>query len=140
MPKTYKKFIGWASTKAAKLFLVDGIGALISAFFLGVVLVRFQEIVGIPTSTLYFLAIFPCIFFLYDLFSFLFVNKKIPEFLHGIAEANLMYCGLSLAIGIYHRATITAWGWSYLLVEVGIIVLLASLQIHIARHFGGSTQ
>jgi len=52
------------------LFLLDAIGALVSALLLGVVLVKYQEIFGIPIPTLYVLAIIPCFFALIDLYSY----------------------------------------------------------------------
>ena len=35
-----------------KLFLIDGIGAVLSAFLLGVVLVKLQSLIGMPTNHL----------------------------------------------------------------------------------------
>ncbi|MEM6633615.1 MAG: hypothetical protein AAF694_28335 [Bacteroidota bacterium] len=53
-----------------KLLIIDGLGALLSAFLLGVVLVRFESQVGMPRNSLYVLAAFPCIFAIYDLISY----------------------------------------------------------------------
>jgi len=39
-----------------RLLLIDGVGAVVSIFFLGFVLVRLNDLVGIPINTLYILA------------------------------------------------------------------------------------
>ena len=50
-----------------KLFLIDGLGAILSAFLLGYVLVKLERVFGIPSKTLYFLATLPMFFVIYDL-------------------------------------------------------------------------
>jgi hypothetical protein len=50
------------------LFLIDGAGAIISVILLGVVLVEFEQIFGIPRSILYLLAVFPFMYAIYDFF------------------------------------------------------------------------
>jgi hypothetical protein len=39
-----------------KIFLIDGIGALLSAVFLGVILVKFEESFRMPRTILYLLS------------------------------------------------------------------------------------
>ena len=48
--------------KPKRLFIIDGIGAITSAFMLGIILVKLENIFGIPSSTLYLLAAFPMLF------------------------------------------------------------------------------
>jgi hypothetical protein len=57
-----KRIVEWSNTNPKKLFLIDGLGALLSAILLGVVLVQLEYLFGIPKSTLYFLASLPCLF------------------------------------------------------------------------------
>ena len=45
-----------------KLFLIDSLGALISAVMLGLVLTRFEHIFGMPQNVLYFLSFIACTF------------------------------------------------------------------------------
>ena len=116
------------ATEPRKLFIIDGLGALLSAFLLGVVLVRFESIFGIPASALYLLASFPLGFVMYDAISYR-IKGRTAALLKGIAILNLLYCGLSLSLALYHSETITMLGWAYILGEVGIIILLAILEI-----------
>lgn len=58
------------------LFAIDGLGALLSVFLLGVVLVQFESLFGMPKETLYFLAFLPCLFAVYDLVCYLNVKRN----------------------------------------------------------------
>lgn len=91
-----KIFIKWGHQHPKELFKIDGIGAILSAVLLGFVLVHFEELFGIPKSTLYFLALLPCFFACYDFYCYFRVNKKSKYFLKGIAFVNLSYCFLSI--------------------------------------------
>ena len=124
--------VKWGTKNPRKLFIVDGAGALLSAFFLGIVLVRLESIFGIPPSTLYFLASFPILFAVYDLICY-FRAKKLNIFLKGIAIANLVYCILSLGLAFYHQGVITLWGWGYFLVEVLVIVILSRVELKVSN-------
>jgi hypothetical protein len=101
---------GEAGFDANKLFLIDGVGALVSAFLLAVVLVQLESYFGIPSSALYFLAVFPVFFAIYDFYCFYNVRNKLDRLLKGIAVANLLYCCLSLGVLFYHLETLTWLG------------------------------
>ena len=93
----------WSQTNPKKLFLIDGSGALLSAFLLGIILVRFEDIFGIPVSTLRILASLPCVFFIYDVFCLL-KKEKTATLLKGIAYLNIGYCLVSIGlISIHYR-------------------------------------
>jgi hypothetical protein len=115
------------------LFLIDGMGALLSAFLLGVVLVIFQPLFGIPVSTLYFLAALPCVFAAYDFYCYFGVKKGLGQSLKVIATANLLYCLLSLGFAFYHAESLTVLGWVYIVVEVLIVVTLALVEWKIGK-------
>ena len=120
-------------TLLKKIFLIDGIGALVSAFLLGVVLVRFEAYFGIPKSTLYILAGIPCIFALFDFYSLLKVKENLAKHLKWIATANLLYCCLSIGFAFYHSSEIKNLGWAYIIGEVAIVVSLALFELKIAN-------
>jgi len=112
-----------------QLFLIDAGGALLSAFLLGVVLVKLESTFGIPRSALYVLAAIPCFFAVYDLLCYFMAKGKATFFLKGIAYANVLYCCLSIGLAFYHAASITILGWLYILGEVLIVVFLARLEL-----------
>ena len=128
-----KQFIGKIELEPKRIFLIDGLGAILSAILLGVVLVRLERIFGIPSSTLYFLAIPPIFFAIYDFLSYRRDTINIGLFLKGIAIMNLLYCCLSIGFAFYHKNTITILGWTYILVEVSIVITLAIIELRIAN-------
>lgn len=115
------------------LFLIDGIGALLSAFLLGVVLVRFESFFGIPPNVLYLLAAIPCFFAIYDFFCYYQAKDKMALYLRIIAFANISYCILSVMMAGLHRETISIWGWGYIVGEIIIVLLLAAIEIRTAN-------
>ncbi len=116
-----------------QLFVIDGLGALVSAFLLGVVLVHFQSLVGIPTSTLYLLAAIPCFFLLYDLYSRFSIKEEKSGLLFGIGVLNLLYCLLSVGLALSHSDVITQLGWIYIIVEVLIVTAIGLYEIKVSR-------
>ena len=116
-----------------KLFLIDGLGAVISSFFLGFVLVKLENVFGIPSTTLYFLATMPVFFAIYDLYCYRKKNKDLVKPLKGIAIINLLYCCISIGFAFYHFETITIVGWSYLLMEILIIIIIAIIEYKAAK-------
>lgn len=116
-----------------KLFLLDGVGALVSAFMLGVVLVQLEERIGIPANTLYLLAAFPVFFALFDFVSMRRKSEEQRRLLRVIALANLSYCVLSLGLAIYHGHTVTPLGWTYICAEIAIVMTLALVELKTAK-------
>lgn len=116
-----------------KLFLIDGSGAAVTAFMLGVVLVKFESFFGIPPSTLYLLAAIPILFVIYDLLCFYKGDQKLPALLKGIAIANLLYCCISIGFAFNHSREITMWGWLYIINEIIIIVTLVVYELKVAN-------
>ncbi len=125
----FDQLINWATTNPRKLFLIDGLGALLSAFLLGVVLVELEAVFGIPRPTLYVLALLPCFFAVYDFYCYRKKGADIGPFLKGIAIMNISYCLLSIGLAVYHYQRITYFGWAYILIEILIVMTLARLEL-----------
>jgi hypothetical protein len=96
-------------------------------------LVKFENIFGIPPSTLYLLATIPIFFAIYDFICYRKDKIKTGRFLKGIAIMNLLYCCLSIGFALYHKNSITGLGWTYILVEVSIVIILATIELRIAN-------
>ncbi len=118
-----------------KLLILDAVGALISAFMLGVVLVRFQSVFGIPISALKILSSIPVGFMLYDLLALLSNSELQPRRLMTIGTLNILYCILSLTMAIWHRGSLSIYGWGYIIIEVIIVVALAVYELKVGRKF-----
>lgn len=112
-------------TNPYQLFKLDAIGAIVTAFMLGVVLVRFQSFFGISIEILRLLSIIPCLYFIYSIFCFWRKPKNWRPYLKGIAFANLAYCLLTLGLMIFYSENFTALGYLYFIGEIIIIAVLS---------------
>ena len=129
----FKQIIERIEFSPKKIFLIDGLGAILSSFLLGVVLVKLENVFGIPSSTLYFLATLPIFFAIFDFYCYLIDDNKLGHYLNVIATVNLLYCCLSIRFAFNHFGTITNFGWAYILIEVLIIIFLAILELKAAK-------
>lgn len=116
-----------------KLFMLDGIGAVVSALFLGMILPNTENIFGFPKSVLYLLSGFPICFAFYDLFAYYLLNDKYHLFLRFIASANIAYCIISIGVAFNHQDKILIPGWLYLIGEIIIVTLLVSIELKTAK-------
>jgi hypothetical protein len=116
-----------------KLFLIDALGAILSVFLLGVILVKLENVFGIPKTTLYFLAFLPCLFVVYDLYCWIRIERSVGVFLKVIAFVNLLYCCISLGMAILHYQKITYMGWGYILLEILIVTSLVIIELKTAN-------
>ena len=115
-------------TEPKKLFLADGLGAIVSAFFLGVILAKYEPSFGMPKTVLYFLASIACLFAVYSLGCLFLVTKNFQPYLKGIALANLSYCCITIALVLYFSQKLTILGWTYFILELIVLVFLARLE------------
>lgn len=128
-----KESLSYFSKRPEQLFVIDGLGALLSAFLLGVVLVHYQPLFGIPKNTLYFLATLPCLFAIFDLSAYLGSKKLHPIRLKWIGAINLAYCLVSLGLATYHFEQITFLGFAHIALEVIIVSALGSIEIKTSK-------
>ena len=118
------------------LFLIDGIGALLSAFLLGVILTRFESIFGMPRKALYVLSFLPCLFAVYDFICYSQIAKKWRLYLKVIAIANLVYCCISIGFVFLHFQQLTYLGFLYFFFELAIVIILAYIELKTAYQTG----
>jgi len=114
------------------IFLFDGIGALVSASFTGVVLPLFSQWIGLPLWSLYCLAMFPLAYGIYSLSCYWFVKTIRPSLLKATVIANLSYCILSGALILFFPG-ITGWGRLLLMVEILIILGVVAIELKVYR-------
>lgn len=115
------------------LFLIDGLGALLSASLLGLVLPRFEDSVGMPPAILYPLAGVAGLFCLYSLTCYTRPSLQQPRYLRLIAGANLSYCALTLGCVIYLTRSLSWLGHAYFIGEIMLVVGLALVEMRQAR-------
>jgi hypothetical protein len=102
-------------------FLIDSLGAFLTASILLSVQWRFQEYFGMPPEILSLLTIIAFTFTIYSFLCFLFLKKKWRIFLKAIVIANLLYCCLTTGLIIYYRSLLTTIGLTYFIAEIVVI-------------------
>jgi hypothetical protein len=116
-----------------KLFLLDGLGACLTAFLLGIVLTAFNEYFGMPQKTLNVLALIALGFAFYSFFCFFFIGSTWRFFLKIIAAANLLYCCLTTVLVIYFYPQLTVFGVIYFLLEIVVVCGLVFVELRWAN-------
>ena len=109
-------------------FIIDGVGACLSALLLLTVLWNLQELFGIPTRVLMLLVVPPVIFAAYDAYCWFSQSSFAARRLRNMAMANLAYIGFSLSLLLLHLDEITTWGVLYLVGEMIVVFILYLLE------------
>jgi hypothetical protein len=132
MDSVLKTMIIGLKKKPRLTFLIDCIGAFITAFILFAILRNGYEYIGIPKTTLTALALIAFCFCIYSAACFIFVKQHYRLFLWIISIANLFYCILTIGFIVVNYPFITMMGLSYFLIEVIIISILSYVEIKVA--------
>jgi hypothetical protein len=121
------------SVQPKRIFLIDALGALLSAAMLGLVLTRFESNFGMPVKTLHLLALIPIFYFIYSFFCFVKTPRHWRKYLRGIAIANLIYCLLTIGTVFSHFGQLTLLGIAYFVGEMAIIIALAMFELRLSN-------
>lgn len=114
------------------LFLIDGLGALLSAALLSA-LALMPHVAGMPPAIVWPLALIAALFAAYSLSCYALRPRRQRLLLRLIAAANLLYCGLTLGLVIAHYPGLTALGVAYFAGEIALIVALAGYELKTAH-------
>lgn len=129
MPNTSEFFVN----NPRKLFLLDSLGAILTASMLFFVLRKLNNFFGMPIIVLENLALLALCFAFYSIICFLFLKKNWSFYLHIIAFANLSYGLLTMFLLIAFYTQITWLDWFYFLTEIVVIFVLVYLELKVAR-------
>lgn len=113
------------------MFLIDGLGAMVTAILLSQVLARFETVFGMPRDILWILAGAAICFAVYSISCHLFLKENEKPYLRGIAIANLLYCLTTLVLVIYLRESLTYLGIAYFIGEMIIILILVRWEFSV---------
>lgn len=116
-----------------RLFLLDGIGALITATLLIALLSNFESTFGVPPTVLYTLAGIAIVFGIYSLTCYLKLRDHWQPFLRAIAMGNLSYCILTVFLLVVFAPEITIFGVAYFVAEILIVSSLAAYELITVR-------
>jgi hypothetical protein len=117
------------SNNTKRVFLVDAIGALLSAIFIFIILSYFENQIGIPEKTLIFLIIIAILLSIFSFCCFLIQKNNSKQSLKIISRANILYCILTIITVFAYRHAITRWGLLYFIFEILIIILIVIVEL-----------
>jgi hypothetical protein len=112
----------------SRLFLVDGVGAAVSALFLGVVMTALEEYVGMPRSVLVLLALVALALSVYSIRCSYRLPVEWRRCLRIISTANLAYSGVTAGLVVAFWARLTALGVTYFVLEILVITALVVVE------------
>ncbi|OWP61469.1 hypothetical protein CDA63_19275 [Hymenobacter amundsenii] len=120
-----------------RLFLLDGVGAVLSALCLGAVLPRFERALGVPAAVLHPLAAIAGALATGSLLCYWANPRPWQPWLRAIAAANLLYGVLTACLLAFGPWCVTAWGWGYFGLELAVVALLAGGEVRAASRTPG---
>ncbi len=132
MIKTVKEIIHQLSLKPKTLFLIDSVGALLTTFFLFVVLRNSNEYIGMPITVLTYLSVIAACLCIYSTVCFFYLKGKWTPYIRGISVANLLYCVLTMGLLIVYYPQLKIAGIAYFVLEIVIIFGLVCIELSIA--------
>ena len=113
-------------TKPYQLFLVDSLGAFITAA-LTLLLTQFKQI-GMPHKILMWLAGVALLYSIYSFTCYRFKPVNWRPYLKIIMLANVLYCCATITLLYYFYETVTAWDLAYFISEIGIVCGVVYLE------------
>lgn len=115
-----------------KLLVFDGFGAVLSALLLGMVLVRWQHLIGMPVQVLHIPAAVACLFACFSFASYFKSNDNWRAYLKAIAWGNILYCFATVGLVFYFWSAMTQVGICYFIAEIIVVSSLAIIELRTA--------
>lgn len=134
MSTKFQSIIDTLTTNPKKLFLIDGVGAFITTFSLGVTLTSFESYFGMPLKILYILSVIAGIYAVYSFCCHFFLTMDWQPYLWTIAVANFVYCCLTAGLLFYFYQRLTVLGVAYFLLEILIIGGLVTIELKVQKN------
>jgi hypothetical protein len=108
--------------------LIDGIGATLSAFSLGVVLPALEPYVGMPRRVLFVLALVALVYAACSIGSYCLRRNEWRPWLRAISRLNLAYCGVTAAPVVAFWTRLMFVGVTYFFLELLLIGTLVVVE------------
>lgn len=123
-----RQIIANLASNPKRIFLVDSVGAFMTAFFLAIVLTTFEEYFGMPKKILVPLSIIALVYALYSVLCYYFIDQNWKLFLKSLCIANFLYCCLTIGLLFFFYASLTILGVMYFLIEIALIGVLIAIE------------
>ena len=115
------------------VFLLDGLGAVVSLVSLGVVLPAFQAYIGMPLPVLYVLAALAACFASYSLSCYKFADHTQARWLKIVMAANLSYCLISVFCVALYFQQLTKLGLAYFISEKFVVLAIVGIEYKVFK-------
>jgi hypothetical protein len=132
---TVQNFIQKLGLRPRNVFLLDGVGALLSTLFLVALLAPFENFFGMPRKVLYALSLPAFGFAVYSLSCYFVDVKRWQLFLKLIALANFLYCSVTLGLVIQEYHSLTMLGVAYFLGEIVIVFVVIGVEFMTIKQY-----
>lgn len=129
------KISGYFSRHPQKLFLLDSIGAFLTACMLIVMLIFFRKYIGIDIEVFTLLISIAVLYSLYSFCCYKIHPEKWQIFLRIIAIANMVYAGGIMVFICLNYNYLALLGILYFSIEAVIIIGLAILELKVVKEF-----
>lgn len=123
-----QELIQYFQQQPKKIFLLDGLGAMLSAALLYFLLIPNAVWIGLSETQIHALAIGAVCLVGYDLFARAVFTTERKWTLSLIALLNTIYCIITSGVLIVNYSSITLLGWVYFLGEMVIVGVLIYLE------------
>jgi hypothetical protein len=125
--------IDFFSRKPKALFLLDGLGAALTAFSLFVILRNYSDYFGMPVNILTYLSVIGLVYCVYSMCCCLLLKDHWTLYLRIIAISNFLYCILIVTFLYSYYNDLTRIGVIYFLGEIFIIMSLVYIELRAAN-------
>jgi hypothetical protein len=128
-----QNLITYFSSHPKRLFLLDSIGASVTAGSLAIILRFLNTYFALPSTALRILIALALCFCICSAACYFGLKDNFKTFLRIIATANLTYCLATLAMMFRQFSALTTLAKAYLVFEIAIICVLCYIEFNVAR-------
>ncbi len=119
--------------KPKNIFLVDGVGAFVTALIIYFILNPYNEYIGVASEVLIPLSVIAFVFCIYSISCFFLLKHHWQDFLKIIIAANTIYCLTTISVLFYYQETITTLGLFYFIGEIIVIGTLVFVEMKLLK-------
>lgn len=125
------KLNSYLSSNPRTVFLIDGIGAVLSTMLL-LVVGYFEDAFGMQKEVLHRLVPITILFSIYSLACYSLKPQNWKRYLDLIAIANFLYCFITVGLIVHYFNQLTPLGVIYFLIEIVVILILCRIEWRMA--------
>jgi hypothetical protein len=140
MASIIRPFINKFTANPTQLFLVDGVGAVVTGCLLIFIRLGIEGALGMPLNILSVLSWVAFVYALYSLCCYFFVRSKWSAYLRIIGIANAIYCCVTMGLIFQFHQRLTGLGIAYFIGEVIIIAALVWVELTVCSRLKAESQ